>query len=369
MSLQFSLYFDLIRFFAAILVLISHANFRYLSTEVLPLSNHGHIAVIFFFVLSGYVIAYVADVKENNISLYWSSRLSRIYSVALPAIILTPLLDLAGAAISQLPVIYDNSPNDLWLVRVLASLLFLNETWFNSIMCFSNTPFWSLCYEMSYYLIFSLIIFIKGKARWWTVSISCLIIGPKILLLFPVWLMGVYLHHSNIMASISKLSGWILFLASSITLMLWEYLDITNQISASLKTLVGAEFHTQLAFSKYFLGDWILGVLIFINFAAFHAIAEQFSILLNPLKKIIRYAASFTLTLYLFHQPLILFYAALFSGEKGNDVYFWQTIIATIFTIFVLGHLTEHRREGLRQWLRIKLLTLEQHPYILQITS
>ncbi len=369
MNLQFSLYLDLIRFLAAILVVLYHANVRYLSTEILPLSSHGHIAVIFFFVLSGYVIAYVTDIKESRLSLYWSSRLSRIYSVALPVIIITPLLDLAGLNISQYPIIYHDTPNDWWPIRILASLFFLNETWFNSIMCFSNTPFWSLCYEMSYYLIFSLLIFIKGRVRWWAVTVACLIIGPKILLLFPVWLMGVYLHRTKKIKCISKLFGWILFISSSIILTLWEYLDITNYFSEYVKALVGIKFHTQLAFSKYFLGDWVLGVLIFLNFTAFQAIAEQFSILLNPLSRMIRYSASFTLTLYLFHQPLIQFYAALISGEKGNIVYFWQTMTATMLTIFALGHLTEHRREEIRRWLLIKLSILEQHPYIRKITT
>jgi peptidoglycan/LPS O-acetylase OafA/YrhL len=369
MNVHFSLYLDLIRFLAAILVVIYHANVRYLSIEKLPLSTHGHLAVIFFFVLSGYVIAYITDVKENRIYLYWSSRLSRIYSVALPVIIITPILDTIGAHISEFQIIYHNNPIDWWPIRIIASLFFLNEIWFNSIMSFSNTPFWSLCYEMSYYLIFSLVIFIRGKAKWWAVCISCLIIGPKILLLFPVWLMGVFLHHSNFIKNISKASGWILFIISAILLILWEHFDITNRISSQLKILTGTEFHTQLAFSKYFLGDWALGVLILINFAAFRTIAPQFSILLNPFKGIIRYAASFTLTLYLFHQPLIQFYAALISGEKGNIIYFWQTMAATMLTIFILGHVTEHKREKLRNWLRIKLLILEEHPIVQRITT
>lgn len=155
MNLQFSLYLDVIRFLAAILVVIAHANVRYLSTEILLLSTHGHLAVIFFFVLSGYVIAYVVDLKENRFSLFWASRISRIYSVAIPVILLTPLFDIAGRSIAELPVIYDGSASDLWPVRIFASLFFLNEMWFNSIMSFSNTPFWSLCYEMSYYFVFS----------------------------------------------------------------------------------------------------------------------------------------------------------------------------------------------------------------------
>lgn len=369
MNLQFSLYLDIIRFLAAILVVISHANVRYLSSEILPLSSHGHLAVIIFFVLSGYVITYIVDVKENRFSLYWSSRLSRIYSVALPVILLTPLLDYFGRSFAEMPVIYANSASSTWPIRIFASLFFLNETWFNSIMSFSNTPFWSLCYEMSYYLIFSLMIFLKGKARLLSIAISCLVIGPKILLLFPVWLMGSYLHHSKKLAGLSLITGWLLFIGSIVTLVFWEYMDFTMLITEYLKTVVGEKFHKQLAFSKYFLGDWILGILILLNFAAFRTIGPQFAWILNPFKNIIRYAASFTLTLYLFHQPLLQFYAALIAGKEGNIWYFWQTITATLITIFLLGLLTERRREGMRSWLRKKMAILEKANFMKRILA
>ncbi len=369
MNLQFSLYLDIIRFLAAILVVISHANVRYLSTEILPLSTHGHLAVMFFFVLSGFVIAFVTDKKENRFSLYWSSRISRIYSVALPVVLLTPIIDILGISLSEYPVIYADHPGDLWQVRIIASLFFLNETWFFSIMSFSNTPYWSLCYEMAYYLIFSLAYFLKGTKRILIISLVCLIVGPKILLLFPIWLMGVYLYYSDDLKKIGSALGWFFFMISTVLIAGWEYLDITNLISGQLKAWVGSEFHEQLAFSKYFLGDWILGLLIVFNFAGFRAIAPQFSWMLDPFKNIIRYLASFTLTLYLFHQPLIQFYAALISGEKGNSIYFWQTIIATLITIYILAYLTERRRESIRQWLRTKLITLEEKPMIARLFS
>jgi len=360
MNLQFSLYLDIIRFLAAVLVVLAHANASYLTSNELPLSSHGHFAVVVFFVLSGYVIAYITDIKEKNISLYWSSRLSRIYSVALPVIILTPLLDYFGHSFATTPVIYADSASDFWPIRILASLFFLNEIWFNSIMSFSNAPYWSLCYEMSYYFIFSLMIFLKGKVRFWSITISCLIIGPKILLLFPVWLTGVYLHKSKRLNVQSLITGWLLFIGSLLALIFWEYMKITWQLSIFLKTLVGAEFHKQLAFSKFFIGDWVVGILILLNFTGFRTIGSQFASILDPFKHIIRYAASFTLTLYLFHQPLLRFYAALIAGEEGNIYFFWQTIIATLLTVFLLGLLTEHRRDSMRQWLRKKLTKLEK---------
>jgi peptidoglycan/LPS O-acetylase OafA/YrhL len=367
MSHQFSLYLDLVRFFAALLVFVSHTNSRYLSQEIVPFSSHGHLAVMFFFVLSGFVIAYVTDTKEKTFCLYWSSRFSRIYSVAIPVVLLTPLIDYSGIYLSNISEIYNEHPGDYPWIRVISSLLFLNEAWFFSIMSFSNTPYWSLGYELPYYLIYSLAVFLKGKKRIWSIAIVSLFIGPKVLLLFPVWLMGVYLYKSDFLKQVSPFIGWMFFVFSIIFLVIWEYLGWTEEITESLKAIVGSELHKLLAFSKYFLGDWILGIVISINFVGFSAISKQFSIILDPCKKIIRFAASFTLSLYLFHQPLIHFYNALIPAEKGSDSLYWQTVIYTIITILLLGYFTELKRAGLRNWLKEKFCVLETRPFMVKI--
>ena len=52
--------------------------------------------VIIFFVLSGYLIAYTCDSRNDRLPDYLLGRLSRLYSVVLPAILLTVLLEAAG---------------------------------------------------------------------------------------------------------------------------------------------------------------------------------------------------------------------------------------------------------------------------------
>src|SRR5579864_6899404 len=84
----FSLYLDLVRVSAALVVLYSHTNARLLTTRVLPGELLGHSAVVVFFVLSGFVIAYITDTKEKTPADYAASRLARIYSVAVPALLL-----------------------------------------------------------------------------------------------------------------------------------------------------------------------------------------------------------------------------------------------------------------------------------------
>ena len=124
MNKGFSVYLDLVRFIAACLVYFYHSNQRLLVEEILPASNFGHSSVIVFFVLSGFVIAYVTDTKENTWTSYCASRLSRVYSVAVPAIVLTLTLDTVGRKL--LPELYAGYPYDQFLTRLLGSLLFAN---------------------------------------------------------------------------------------------------------------------------------------------------------------------------------------------------------------------------------------------------
>ena len=79
-----SLHLDLMRFLAAALVLMHHALQPPFSADPVPLP--GRSAVIVFFVISGFVIAYVTDTRESRWREYAVSRSARIYSVVVPAL-------------------------------------------------------------------------------------------------------------------------------------------------------------------------------------------------------------------------------------------------------------------------------------------
>ena len=84
-----SLYLDLARIAAAMIVLLHHVfQPPYFSSAVhIP----GRSAVIVFFVISGFVIAYASDGRHDWRD-YAVARLTRVYSVALPALLLTAVL-------------------------------------------------------------------------------------------------------------------------------------------------------------------------------------------------------------------------------------------------------------------------------------
>ena len=105
MTSALSLYLDALRFAAAIAVFLSHYGAGRISGGLFwRFTDYGHTAVLVFFVLSGFVIASVTATRERSLEDYALSRLARLYSVMLPAFIITALLDYLGNAIN--PTLY-----------------------------------------------------------------------------------------------------------------------------------------------------------------------------------------------------------------------------------------------------------------------
>lgn len=350
MGRSFSLYLDLLRLGAALTVLLAHAAQSATLGKPLLANSVGHNAVVVFFLLSGYVIAYVSDGKERTAREFWISRLARIYSVALPAMLLAPLADQIGLAID--PRHYDGglTTHDYPLVRLAASLVFVNELWLVSIMPFSNSPYWSLCYEMAYYLLFSLWCF-GGRRRWLWMGLAALVIGPKILLLAPVWALGVALYRWQGAYRLSAAAGWLCWLGSLAGLALFQYADLGAQLSRWTGSLLGPELYKQLHFSKHFLGDYPLALLIGLNFIGFRRIAGYFDGLLGAIAPAIRRAASYTFSIYLFHAPLVLLFEILLAGMGQGFAYLGAVLACTLATVVLLGAATEQQKDRLRHWL------------------
>jgi peptidoglycan/LPS O-acetylase OafA/YrhL len=145
-----------------------------------------------FFVLSGFVIAWVTETRERSLEDYASSRIARLYSVIVPAFLLSMILDrLAIAVDPQLyaPVL-SLSAAERFLGYAL-SAVFLGESWALTALPGGNVPFWSLNYEAWYYVLFGAAFFLRGRRRIMAVAAAALLSGPKILLLLPIWLMGL----------------------------------------------------------------------------------------------------------------------------------------------------------------------------------
>lgn len=364
MNKSFSVYLDLIRFAAAFLVYQSHSNLRWLSTEILPARNLGHSAVVVFFVLSGYVIAYVAEVKEKHWTEYAAGRLSRVYSVVVPAIFATLVLDSVGRYFN--PDLY-SYPFDQFILRTTASLLLLNEWWFVAITSFSNVPFWSICYEGWYYVAFGLLIFLPRHLGLLAVLLLAVFLGPKILLLAPLWGLGVLLYKMSSQRTLSMRFSWLLVILSWIGIGLFFAVDAPGAWSRYFIDLVGKKWYTELNFSKFFGGDYILGLLIFVNFFGMQRVSGYFSFVLHFVEKPVQMVAKYTFSLYLFHQPLLLFWGAVLPGDPLGSAYWWRTTILVMASVVVVGHITENQRHLLkrsiwRQLIRLHTFVFKESP-------
>lgn len=366
MKKEFSIYLDLVRFVAAFLVVLFHSNIRSISTDQIPFSGHGHHAVMVFFVLSGYVISYIAAGRENTPIEYWSSRLSRFYSLAIPAVLLAPLLDLAGQALA--PQFYiGKTTHDWWALRIFSSLLFTNEIWTLSIMSFSNVPYWSLCYEMWYYVLFSAAAFTQGRTRAVLLVLTALFVGPKIMLLAPIWVLGVVLHRWQRLYHLPAWQNWALFLGSIPAYLLFDHYQLSELGSEWLRTLVGPEWHKQATFSRYFITDYLLALVIAANFVGFRGIAHHFAAPLIRCERPIRWVASFTFSLYLLHQPLLQFFGALIHGDPSRPWFYLQVLAATLACVVAISLLTEQKRAHLRNAIRRRLLALAGARWLRQV--
>ncbi|MEZ5729874.1 MAG: acyltransferase family protein [Burkholderiaceae bacterium] len=163
MEPSISVALDLLRLVAAALVFVHHFEEVTHSALASPFASFGHDSVLFFFVLSGFVIAHVATTTERSASQFAIARVSRLFSVGLPALVLTATLVAIGS-LTDLPGRALLSQAD-WPRIMAASLLFLNESFTSRIEVPTNVPYWSVCYEAWYYVIFALAWYGRGWPR------------------------------------------------------------------------------------------------------------------------------------------------------------------------------------------------------------
>jgi peptidoglycan/LPS O-acetylase OafA/YrhL len=358
MNRPFSVYLDLVRFTAACLVYLWHSNMRLLTDGFLPASGYGHSSVIVFFVLSGFVIAYVTDTKEKNWVDYSASRLSRLGSVVIPTLLLTPLLDAAGRALY--PALYDPFPWDRFGLRLAGSGLMMNESWFISITFFSNVPYWSIAFEFWYYVLFALVMFVPAPWRWPAVLAVCALVGPKIVLLAPIWWAGVLLYRWRWPRSWSVPLSWFIAIGSTAAIFLTHALGFYETTAELTKRALGEPWFTELTFARFALGDYVLGLLVFLQFAAVRNVSGQLAPLLLRIEKPVRWLAGYTFTLYLLHQPLFLFWTAVLQRDPHGYGFWWFVTALTAVSVVAIGSVTEQRRQWLRDQLRGFFLRLQQ---------
>lgn len=270
----------------------------------------GHQAVIIFFVLSGYFVGGGAlravRCRQWSTKSYLLRRLTRLWVVLLPALLLGALIDTAGVRLfhGSAPVyakLWSSVSGSVWNVIpncASASAFAGNALFLQGILvpCFgTNGALWSLSYEFWYYIMFPLLLagcMPSCSVLRRTCFITALIAlgffcGKDISLYFLIWLMGALIYClplgiSEILAR--RITPWmcVLFVAFNLCAVIFPY------------NLMASDFTTGIFFSV------IVWLLLHYRQPARKSLYRDVSTRLSAM----------SYTLYTVHTPIIVFLSA-----------------------------------------------------------
>jgi peptidoglycan/LPS O-acetylase OafA/YrhL len=299
----------------------------------LSLFKYGHEMVLFFFVLSGFVIhlRYAKQIAlgiDNGFDFlpYTWRRFKRIYPPFLAAIILGFCLDYTGQYLDYSiynhatpnALINNNISIDFSVNQLVGNLLFLQNTYVP--VWGSNTPLWSLKFEWWFYMLYPLLFFINRKSVWLGVLIVfifsiCILSGLFILpvklfnevigALFCWWL-------GTLLADIyTKRVAWSIVYFSPFTILVF-CIPFMQQFVPLYKDL--------------FCAIGFFGLLSFLFFL------QEKGIVLKWLEKL-QGLGGFSYTLYVIHFPILVLMSGYLLSKNNNQMPHTQVYVFIGITI------------------------------------
>jgi peptidoglycan/LPS O-acetylase OafA/YrhL len=268
----------------------------------------GDEAVIIFFVLSGYLVggSVVRDFRAGRWSWkkYLTQRLTRLWIVLLPALLLGVALDSIGLRMfAGADSIYSGPPGlcivpcnlaaRLSMRAIAANALFLQTIVTDT--AGSNNSLWSLANEFWYYLAFPLCLLAASKGQrplrrgiYLALSLAVLTVaGKSISLLFLIWMLGVLVSVLPLTIPRRALG----FASSSFILLLPVVLVLIRR-----------------AWLPRYLAEWMVALCFSIVLYLLLHRSEQAPA--NVYKSVAGFFSNMSYTLYLVHLPLAVFLCA-----------------------------------------------------------
>lgn len=378
-----SIHLDALRGFAAFSVLLSHWRNAFF-VDYPELGRHnpivaaaylvtglGHQWVIVFFVISGYLVG--GSVLRAVGTGLWSwrgyllTRLSRLYTALLPALLLGGAADWAGMHLAGADVVYNgrgvddiigaNVHTTLTFRALAANGLFLQGIALpgmagRHVPTFgSNGPLWSLCNEFWYYILFPMLVLALagGKKSWrartgYAVAVLALgwFVGPGIVLLGIPWLMGVLIRY---LPNQPAFGPWMRRTAIVTTLVL---------LGAGLTF---TKIHPGLG------GDLALGAIVtLLIWVTLHCAVAP---LPAGYVRIAQRSAHSSYTLYLVHVPILIFLKASLHLSRAAPSWSFMLVCVGLLAVIVLYaqlvyEVFEKHTGQMRDWIK---------PYVLRRTG
>ena len=345
MNRETSLCLDAWRLLAALTVFAGHLSGSRLTGGLLwQFGSHMGEAVAVFFVLSGFVIGYAAAHRDRTARAYAVSRLARIYSVALPALAVTFALDSLGRLCR--PELYSSAWGYLpdhraW--QFVSGLLFVNQLWGLDVPQGSDLPYWSLGYEVWYYVLFGLATFASPRWRIAGILLALAVMGPAIVSMLPLWLLGLAGYRICASLSVSRRAGWALCLGSLLAWIVFE---------TWIRRWAAAFAPPRSLRQPGLLDAYVAGALFITHIVGFHGVSAAFKRVAARVQAPLRWAAGATFTIYLLHLPVAQFLATQVPWPPAS----WKTRTAllggTLLILFLLAEVTERRKEPWRRVFR-----------------
>lgn len=332
----------------------------------------GHQWVIVFFVLSGYLVG--GSVLRQSSRGRWSwreyalNRLTRLYVVLVPALLLGGLIDLAGLHFFGASDVYSahhgmrlmtSAPaGSLTLATLLGNYLFLQGI---MVPVFgTNGPLWSLSYEFWYYAAFPMLFLgLVRRSSIPTRALSLLgflavmiVVGPKIAFMGLIWLIGVALNWLPPLPGSGKP---------------WHVAALISAVAVTVGCLAWCKG------AKSRVADYVLGIVVGLLMYCILHFAEVAPS--GRIRRAIQYSAKSSYTLYLVHLPLLILITAWIGEPRWQPS--WRTASYGGF-VFSAGLLYsagiyamfERHTNVFRKWLTTALIGRQaekQNPGIVEV--
>lgn len=303
-----------------------------------------HCYVMVFFVLSGYLITMSGTRPNVTFKKFMIARLGRIYSVMLPALIFS--IAVAVLLVNIYPDPFLKIENyGLLVPRFILNAVFMAPTLTFWSMPPLNGAFWSVQYEVIYYLLFAFAVLFKGKWKWPLLILFIALSIPKALLLFPVWLLGSFLYKVEGKIKLGLYAS--LFLSVISTGLFLYYIHYADEMPFQKPISDNKLFGQTLFLSWNYLADYVFAPIVALNMLSIFKLSGYVSKYVED-KKIFnwiydksRTIGNCTYTLYLFHTPLLFLYVSLLPYDKFNFYHVYGVMLLVCITVYFLAQVTE----------------------------
>lgn len=226
-----------LRMFFALCVFLSHLSFLKDDELYAKLFNsifyEGFLGVSFFFILSGFILAYNYRAKFAAVAIskkvFYVSRLARIYPMHFVTMLIALVLSLVSSADS---------------LQYLPQNIFLIQSFFSdqNIFFSLNSPSWSISNEMFFYLLFPFTILLSTNKKIFLLSIFSLLI-----FILNIKLNEDIKHYWLYISPIIRFSDFLL------GMLLFDIFEKVKKIYAEKESPLFFEFSAILLFIVFFI--------------------------------------------------------------------------------------------------------------------